>query len=354
MRRILAGLLLLTLATLACGTGTPPRSTPEPAFVAATLVNGPQLGIAGLIPRNYPNPSAGDWTDLFTHLHETGNLVGVYTAWNDSPEAEGLPPEVIKTAFDLQKQYGVTPVIALSFYQDAAEDHLASLIRWDDTDQRERVVETARQIAESYQPPYFALGIEINRYYEEDPAGFKAYVDLYVEMYDAIKAISPQTLVFPIFQYEKMHGGVFFSGDNQAQPEWELLDKFNGRMDLIAFTTYPFLLYATPADLPNGYYTEITRHASQKIAFTEIGWPSAVLSAMPDSPFGGSPDEQSDFVRRFFSLTSDLPLDLALWSFPHDVGPDFNAAFTSISLRENNGTPKPALQVWRSYEGNAK
>ena len=198
------------------------------------------------------------------------------------------------------------------------------------------------------------MGVEVNRYYEEDPTGFEAFVKLYAEMYDAIKATSPQTLVFSIFQYEKMRGGVFFSGDNQAQPEWDLLDKFNGRMDLMAFTTYPFLLYPTPTDLPNDYYAEITRHTSQRFAFTEIGWPSAALSGVPDSPFGGSPDEQSDFVRRFFSLTSDLPLDLALWSFPHDVGPDFNAAFTSVSLRENNGTPKPALQVWQSYVGNVK
>lgn len=354
MRRILAGLLSLTLATLACGMGTPPLSTPEPASITATHVSEPQLGIAGLIPRNYPNPSASDWTDLFTHLHETGNLVGIYTAWSDSPETEGHPPKVIKTAFDLQKQYGITPVIALSFYQDTVNDHLAPLIRWDDAGQRERAVQTARQIAESYRPPYFALGIEINRYYEEYPTNFESYVNLYAEMYDAIKAVSPPTLVFPIFQYEKTRGGVFFSGDNQAQPEWELLDKFKGRMDLVAFTTYPFLLYATPADLPDDYYTEIARYRSQEIAFTEIGWPSAVLSEMPDSPFGGSPDEQSEFVRRFFSLTSDLLLEMALWSFPHDIGPDFNAAFTSVSLRENNGAPKPALQVWQSYVGNPK
>jgi hypothetical protein len=158
MRRIFIGLLALTFAALACGTGTPPLSTPEPAPVTATPINGPQMGIAGLIPRNYPNPSANDWTDLFTHLRETGNLVGVYTPWSDSPETEGQPPKVIKTAFSLQKQYGVTPVIALSFYRDTADNHLAPLIRWDDAGQRERAMETARQIAEIYHPPVFCAG----------------------------------------------------------------------------------------------------------------------------------------------------------------------------------------------------
>ena len=223
------------------------------------------------------------------------------------------------------------------------------LIRWDAAGQRERAVETARQIAESYQPPYLALGIEINRYYEEDPDGFGAFVNLYVEMYEAIKAVSPQTPVFPIFQYEKMRGGVFFSEDDQAQLQWDLLDRFEGRMDLAAFITYPFLLYATPADLPDDYYSGIEAHTSQGIAFTEMGWPSEALSGIPDSPFGGSPDEQVAFVQRFFSLTSNAQLEMALWSFPHDVGPGFNAAFTSVSLRENDGTPKPALGTWKSF-----
>jgi len=348
MRRIFAYHLAFILAMLACGIANPPPATPELAPVTSTLPNGPQLGVAGLIPRNYPNPSADDWTDLFTHLRETGSLVGVYTAWTDSPETEEQPPNVIQTAFDLQKQYNVTPVIALSFYRDEA-DHLVPLINWEDAGQRQRAVEAARQIAKTYRPPYLALGIEINRYYEEDPAGFDAFVSLYAEMYDAIKAASPQTLVFPIFQYEKMRGGIFFSGDSQAQPQWDLLDRFEGRMDLVAFTTYPFLLYATPADLPDDYYLEIETHTSQRIAFTEMGWPSEALSGQPDSPFGGSPDEQVAFVRRFFSLTSNLPLEMALWSFPHDVGPDFNAAFTSVSLRKNDGLPKPALETWKSF-----
>lgn len=350
MRGAFTGLLALTLAILACATGNPPLSTPEPALLSSAPANSPQLGIAGLIPRNYPNPSAEDWADLFSHLNETGKWVGVYTAWRDSPEAEGQPPNVIKTAFDLQKQYAVNPVIALSFYQDAEDNHLVPLFLWDDLEQRGRVVQMARQVAENYNPPYFALGVEVNRVYEEDPAGFDAYLSLYTEMYEVIKATSPQTLVFPVFQYEKMRGGEFFSGDRRAQPEWNLLDKFNSHMDLVAFTTYPFLLYATPADLPIDYYSEIKQYTSQRIAFTEIGWPSKPISVAPDSPFGGSTDEQVEFVQRFFSLTSSLSLELALWSFPHDIGSGFNPAFTSVSLRENDGTPKPALEVWQSYD----
>ena len=203
MRHIFASLLALTLATLACATGIPPLSTPEPALTPSTPVSSPQLGIAGLIPRNYPNPSANDWADLFSHLHETGKWVGVYTAWRDSPEAEGQPPNVIKTAFDLQKQYAVNPVIALSFYQDTEDNQIVPLILWDDPGQRGQAVQMVRQVAENYHPPYFALGVEVNRFYEEDPASFDAYLSLYAEMYEAIKAASPQTLVFPVFQYEK-------------------------------------------------------------------------------------------------------------------------------------------------------
>ena len=103
-----------------------------------------------------------------------------------------------------------------------------------------------------------------------------------------------------------------------------------------------------PADIPEDYYTEIAVHTSRPIVFTEIGWPSAPLASAPDSAYGGSLEEQVSFVHRFFDLTADTNLALAVWAFPHDLGSASpNAAMDSISLRQNDGTPKPALVVWQ-------
>lgn len=138
-------------------------------------------------------------------------------------------------------------------------------------------------------------------------------------------------------------------GSGTRQPEWSLLDRFAGRMDLAAFTTYPFLDAALPADLPDDYYSEIATHTSEPIAFTEIGWPSAPISSAPSSAYGGTPDEQASFVRRFFGLTQGLNAEAELWAFPDDLGPGYpNAAMTSVSLRDNHGAAKPALAVWQA------
>ena len=43
-------------------------STPEPAR--------PRFGVAGLVPRNHPNPNDDNWRALFDSYSETGELVG--------------------------------------------------------------------------------------------------------------------------------------------------------------------------------------------------------------------------------------------------------------------------------------
>jgi hypothetical protein len=333
--------IVLLLAILACGRSAP-SATPTPA--AET----PRFGVAGLIPRNFPNPSAVDWTDLYERLPETGSLLGVYAPWSDSPEQAGKIPSLVSTAYGLAGRYGFTPVIALGFFNDVPGGGLQASIRLDDPAQRALFRQTAQAIVEKYHPPYLGLGIEVNRYYEVDPAGFEDYLTLYAETYDAVKAISPQTRVFPIFQLEMLKGNGFLMGGSDTRlPQWDLLARFGDRLDLAAFTTYPFLDFQSPADLPDDYYSEIAAHTDKPVAFTEIGWPSAPLTAFPDSAYGGSQDEQAAFVGRFFDLTSGLDLALALWSFPQDLGEGSPAVFSSVSLRQNDGTPKLALAVWQ-------
>ncbi len=77
-----------------------------------------------------------------------------------------------------------------------------------------------------------------------------------------------------------------------------------------------------------------------------MGWPSRPLSTAPASGYGGSLAEQSAFAARFLELTADLDVEFALWSFAYDLGAATSAAFESVALRENDGTPKPDLEIW--------
>ncbi|MFN2271064.1 MAG: hypothetical protein ACK2US_09525 [Anaerolineae bacterium] len=356
MRKALLATITLAIAALACSsTSTPTSITPaSTALLTSTLTVPPsarsfKMGVAGLVPRNFPNSADADWLNLYETLHETGELLGVYTNWADSPEAAGEIPNVVDVAFGLAPRYGFTLLVGLGLYRESPSGGLEPTIAWDDPSDVEKFKQVAVAIAHQYQPEYLALGGEVNRYYEHDPAGFERFITVYAEVYDAVKAASPKTLVFTVFQLEMTKGGAYLTGGSEArQTQWELLDRFSARLDLAAFTTYPFLDYGSPADIPEDYYAEIAAHTSLPVAFTEIGWPSAPLATDPTSAYGGSPEEQAAFVQRFFQLTADIDLALALWSFPHDLGSASpNIAMDAISLRHNDGTPKPALAVWQ-------
>lgn len=352
LRRILLAATILAIADLACTSTSTPAPTTNPAPTAAeSSTRSFEMGVAGLIPRNFPNSSDADWLDLYETLPETGAMLGVYTNWTDSPETAGEIPDVVNVAFGLAPRYGFIPLVGLGFDRDTADGIVESTISWDDPGDVEKLKQAAVSIAQQHHPTYLALGGEINRYYEHDPAGIDLFVTVYAEVYDAVKAVSPQTLIFPVFQLEMTKGGGYLLGESQSRSsQWHLLDRFGERLDIAAFTTYPFLDYASPADIPEDYYAEIAAHTSRPVAFTEIGWPSAAMVTFPDSEYGGSPDEQAAFVRRFFRLNADTELVMALWAFPHDLGSGSrNAAMDSISLRHNDGTPKPALAVWQEF-----
>lgn len=338
---LLIGGILLILTTQACR-GSTPSPIPSPETWVA------QFGVAGLIPRNFPHPSAADWTNLYETLSETGSLLGVYTSWSDSPEKSGEIPSVVSTVYGLAGQYAFIPVIALGFFDDMPDGSLKASIQLGDPVERAKFQQTALAIVKKFQPLYLGLGVEVNRYFEATPSDFENYLTLYAETYDAVKAVSPQTKVFAIFQLEMIKGnGLLLGGSETRQPQWDLLYRFGNRLDMVAFTTYPFLDFQMPEDIPDNYYNEIGIYTDKAVAFTEVGWPSAPLAPFPDSPYGGSKDEQARFVRRFFDLTSNLVLAMALWSFPNDLGEGGPPAFNSVSLRNNNGSPKPALTVWQ-------
>ena len=79
-----------------------------------------------------------------------------------------------------------------------------------------------------------------------------------------------------------------------------------------------------------------------------MGWPSRPLSTFPESGYGGSEAEQAAFAERFLELIDGVEVRFALWSFQHDIGEPGGPAFESVALRENDGMPKPALEVWQA------
>ena len=102
---------------------------------------------------------------------------------------------------------------------------------------RDSFIAYAAYVAKNYQPEYLALGVEVNMTFERAPEQFEAFVTLYAEAYEVVKGNSPKTKVFPTFQLEDLEGAFGIV----HRPRWEIFDRFRGRMDVLAISTYPFL-----------------------------------------------------------------------------------------------------------------
>lgn len=287
----------------------------------------------GLSPRsNQP----ADFIDFFEKAKQAGQVVMWSGDWIELTNQTGGGPVVVA---ELAGQYDYIPLIIAQFFTQSTGELLRPL----DAATRQVYEDSAAAFAAKYKPKYLGFGIEVNALYEKSPSDFDAFVAFFSQVYDAVKAESPETKVFTVFQLEKMkglNGGLFGGVNDPSRAEWSLLDRFP-EADMIAFTTYPGLIYEDPSDIPADYYTDVKSHTTKPVAFTEIGWHSAPSPAGWES----GDAEQAQFVTTFFGMTQGLNKKLAIWSFLYD--PDTIEPFNSMGLRRReDGSAKPAWDEW--------
>lgn len=329
MKRIILLFLICGLVVFGCTQPEPPvNETP----VNETPDETPQGTLKGvsLSPRTF---EGDDFIEFFEKAEETGEIVMWAGDWNDLTESDF---GAAGTTAGLASVYDYIPLIEVTTYTQGEGE----LIRPFTEETKEAYKNGAVEFAKEYQPKYLGLGIEINAMYEKSPDDFEEFVVFYNEVYDDVKAVSPNTKIFVVFQLEKMKGLPFWSDGiaDENETHWHLLDEF--KSDLAVFTTYPGLVYKDPSDIPSDHYTEIKSHTTKPIAFTEIGWHAAA------SPQGweSSDAEQAEFVTKFFDLTEDLEMELIIWSFLYD--PDTIEPFDSMGLRRSDGTARPSWDIW--------
>jgi arabinogalactan endo-1,4-beta-galactosidase len=204
----------------------------------------------------------------------------------------------------------------------------------------------ATYVAKNYKPEYMALGVEVNMMYERSPEQFAAFVKLYEETYDLVKATSPQTKVFPTFQLEDMEG----TFGTPHPPQWEVLDEFSGRMDALALSTYPFLAgIRSTADIRPEAYAQIRGRWSGEIIIAETGHPSASVEG---EVVTGTEEDQREYVKRLLTEAEKHGFSMVVWlaaldpAFPSGGS---GAVFRNIGLRQANGANKLAWGAWEEW-----
>lgn len=211
---------------------------------------------------------------------------------------------------------------------------------------QESFIAYAAYVAKNYHPAYLALGVEVNMTFERSPEQFDAYLAMYNEAYDVVKGNSPETKVFPTFQLEDLEGtfGVVHP------PRWDLLDRFAGRMDVLAISTYPFLgEVRSAADVRSDYYSQLPTHWDGEIIISETGYASAPVEGRVNV---GTESDQQAYLDRLLQEANDLGFGMVVWFAALD--PAFatsgtTAVFKDIGLRKSDGSNKLAWTTWEEW-----
>ncbi|HEY49806.1 MAG TPA: hypothetical protein G4O13_07155 [Dehalococcoidia bacterium] len=327
----------LLIAVLLCSLlmGGCVESAPETIDSDTGAAKQPLKGVS-LSPISF---EADDFTDFFDKAKQAGDIVMWAGDWIELGNTGGGGATV--TA-ELASTYNYIPLIEAHFFTQSSGE----LVRPLDDATKQIYRNSAADFADRYKPEYLVFGIEVNALYEKSPEDFDEFVEFFSEVYDAVKATSPDTKVFTTFQLERMKGlqGGLFGGENDpvSLSQWSLLDRFP-KSDLVAFTTYPCLIYKAPSEIPLDYYSEISTYTTKPVAFTEIGW-------FRDGPSGweSSQEEQAEFISTFFKLTGELEPEIAIWSFLYDQ--DIESPFETMGLLKVDETSSIALETWSAQK----
>ena len=203
---------------------------------------------------------------------------------------------------------------------------------------RNAFIHYAKYVAENYHPRYLALGVEINSYQHQHPEDFEQFVTLYQQAYDGVKELSPETLVFPIFQLEELQG--LLPIDQPYPPQWYLIRRFEPRLDLLAVSSYPGLAFTAPEDVPDSYFAQLRSYTDRPIVIAGTGYASGD---------DANEDQQAAYLRRVLDETQQLSMPLLVWLVGQD--PSFTGDVSlgllqHIGLLRQDGTDKPAWAVW--------
>jgi hypothetical protein len=299
-------------------------------------------------------PPDGDLGAAYQRASENAEFAGIWVGapdsgyWNLAEDLSGWWGDQFVEG--LVRDNGMFPIINLSFIdRDTDSGSLilkvpesASFDSLSDPDFRDAYKRAAIDAVKASSPRYLSLGNEVNRWYEQygsaadNPNGFQHFVSLYEEIYDAVKELSPQTVVFCVFSREIV--------DEHREANLDVLDMFDpGKLDMLAFTSYPFAVngIGRVSDIPDDYYSRALDHLGDRdkpIGFTEVTW--STLDA-----FGGEA-AQADFVTDMagrLTIGQGIDLDLLGWWTLVDLEGDPHG--TGLITRD--GRARVAYAIWK-------
>jgi len=303
-----------------------------------------------LSPRRHTlSSSTQDFVNHYSGHGPWGRIIAFHMGWREN--GTGVVPTTALAAMLAANQYGFVPAIGFGWADGNGNPDLASAgdpldNSWANAETRADFLTMVTDFAAANQPPYLFLGNETNSYFvTHTQPEWDEWMSELADCYAAVKAASPATIVFTTLQYEKLLGlGALAGWAFPPQPQLitELLPGVHA--DALGLTSYPYLEYAAPSDIPAGYYDSAGGWGGP-VVFTELGWLAA-----PSFPYGGSEADQAAFIDLFFDLTQALDLEYVSWLFLHDWDQQASLpAFANVGFRNNTASHvRPSDAVWQA------
>lgn len=347
--------ILISLTLGACGQPLPATTTPVQT-AEASGDSGVIKGY-GISPLGFPT----DYSRFPDFLAEVGDLpnsgVMFNGAWRQDVSNGSDAGEIPPTAIGLVQEaanYGYTPIIVFG-WRTEQQLHVGVPANptndWTNAEAKALFMRMLVDFA-AYHPPYLFLGNESDAYYIDNPEDYARWIAFYNEAYDAIKAVSPETQIGPIFQFERMSGQGYIN--HWTTHYWDALEAHDlSKVDIVGITLYPWLSVATPEEIPNDYLDALIEHIGDKpIAITETGWPGDPLGLQ--TAWEASPEAQLRFVDALARILAGANVRILNWLhlYQMDVDPASTsfAEFMSISLRDAQGAKRPIYDVWVEFQ----
>lgn len=370
MKHFLILILLLALAILACGqTGTP---TPFPTPDNSAFASGQTL--YGFFP-SPPELTNESMLATFQGIGEHGDVILLQKAvpWEDFLDGiDGNSPTIQEqhNLVILANQRGLGVIFVVDPLNGLDRSQFSSLPaqlsggNFGTPGVRKAFKNYALRLTREFHPHYMGLASEINTYADAHPEDFENFVSLYRETYQTIKAESPDTQVFVTFQWDDLNNVIPFdpTGGEPYHIKWEQIEAFEPYLDTWAISTYPFVAFDSAADIPSDYYTPLLSRTDKPLAVAEGG-----VNSRGIGQFKGTPQDQVNYLNAIHTQLGDR-LTFWIYLILNDIngkayrdylaqnGMANNANtilwFEAVGLREMDGTPKPAMQLWDSFRSN--
>jgi hypothetical protein len=368
-RYLLAGVGLLILAGLACGS-TPAALPPPPE---------PSVFDSGRTAYGFfPSPSKPTYEgilDTFRGIAEHGDVVLIqpnipWADFVDGVDGDSQGFTDVRNQVILARQNGLETILVVDPLNGLNRREFFGLpadwagATFATPEVRASFRNFTLRLLRELQPRYLGLASEINTYADAHPEDFANYSSLYRETYAAIKAEAPDTQVFVTFQWEDLNN-LFAAASEGREPyaiNWDQVEAFEPDLDVWVISSYPFASFSSAELIPEDYYTPLLARTEKPLAVGEGGYTSR-----PVGPFSGTPRDQVGYLQALHDQIGDR---LAFWIYlllgdfdPDDYADAMRAQgrgqadidtlglFGAVGLRESDGTPKPALAFWDGLGG---